>query len=130
DLAEELGVIRDGHEVERTVDGRAAGLLLVRVGDGDRRAAREIVRVARPDARAEDVGVGREAGVHVEVAEEGLPERRDGGTRVAGLSTMPRRRLGGREGSTENEGKQRRKPPHASCCTPNSRSLSSNSANG
>ncbi len=104
DLAEELRVIRDGREVERPIDGGAPRLDLSVVDDRDRGAARERVGVARADARAEDVRVGREARMDVEVAEEGLAEVGRAGAGLARLGPLPgRRRGGGRDGRRDQE---------------------------
>ena len=100
------------------------------VGDRDRPAAREVVGVARSDARAEDVGVGREAGVHVQVAEERLPQRRDGGARLARLCTLPRRCRGRREGFSENGEQDEPGPSHGWICNANAWSLSSKPTDG
>ena len=97
-------MIGHGREVERTVDGRRPGRALLLVDDRDRGTAREVVGVPRADPGAEDVGVGREARVDVEVAEEGLPERRRLRAGRAGLGPHPRRRGGRRDrGESDDE---------------------------
>ena len=76
-LAEELRVVGYRREVERSIDAQLAGgpvLCAVR-HRADRLAEGVAVRVVGPRAHAEAVGIARERGVRVEVAEERHPER-------------------------------------------------------
>src|SRR5439155_9557732 len=72
----------------------APRLQLVVVGEWDGRASGERVSVARPHARPEDVGVGGEAGVDVEVAEVGGTEETEARAGLTRLRPLP----GGRRG--------------------------------
>jgi hypothetical protein len=76
-LAEELGVVRDGSEVERSLElGVSPRRSVVGMGlQPDALAPREAVRVARQDARALGARIERVRGVHVQVAEEGPAKR-------------------------------------------------------
>src|SRR5207247_1100047 len=100
-LPEPLRVIGDGGEVEGAVDVPAPGLLLVVVGERDRRAAREGVGVVRQDAGPEDVGVGGEAGMDVEIAEVGGAEEVEAAAGLARLGLLPGRRTRAEAGRGE-----------------------------
>src|SRR5207245_11351226 len=78
-LAEELGVVGDGGEVERAIDPAAPRLQLVVVGEWNGRAGGERGSVARPHARPEDVGVGGGAGGDGGVGGGGGTEEREAG---------------------------------------------------
>src|SRR5262249_40599776 len=110
---EELRVIGDGREVEGPLDEmRRARLRLVCVGQRDRRATAGVV-VGPPwvDARPEDVGVRREAGMDVEVAEVRRAQRVGGGAGSPRLGALPGNGRGDRredEGKVGNAGT----PPH------------------
>ena len=125
DLAVELRVVGDGREVEGTIDGmRHARLGFGVVGQPELAPTpREIVRVARSDAGSRDVGVGRVAGVDVQVAEERLTKRIGAIARLAGFGPLPGRRgcvsAGGRADHQQKKGDQpahgrtlRRPPRH------------------
>ena len=113
-LTEELRVVGDRREIEGPVDAGTARRLLIVVGKRERLAARERIGVARPDLRPVDVGVGREAGVHVQVAEERTAQQVEAGAGLAALGALPgrtgrlvrgerSRRRGGRVASREHE---------------------------
>jgi len=74
-LAEHLGVIGHGREIERTFELHLAqrpALRVVRL-DADALAAREAIGVGGSVSRALGSGVERERGVNVQVAEERTP---------------------------------------------------------
>src|SRR5262249_3099400 len=111
--SEELGVVGVRGEVERAVDPRAPRLQLVVVAQRDGGAPGEGVRVTRGDARAEDVGVGGEAGVDVEVAEVRVPVEVEARAGLPRLGALPgwRGRAPTRRG--EDHERDQGRPPHA-----------------
>ena len=111
-LAEELRMIGHRGEVERAVEMGAPRLRLVVVGEHDRGAAGEGVGVGRADARPEDVGVGREVGVDVEVPEVRSPQRVEARARLAGFGPLPRRGRGADGGADQERDADDGGSPH------------------
>ena len=76
DLAKELGVVGDRHEIERTVE-----LTHLPAIEFHRLALRKAIGLVRPDRIAEDEAVERVAGMDMQFAEPGVLERvgRDSG---------------------------------------------------
>ena len=85
-LADEFGVVGDGHPVERPAD-----VVLLAVDD-DVRALRELIGLVRRDPGAADVRVERVGRVHVRLAEVGVLQRI---LRNRSLELLDGRRRGG-----------------------------------
>ena len=116
-LAEQLGVIRDGSEVERPLELHGAPRLAARGErlEPERLTARECVRLARARACTLRARVERIACVHVQIAEPRPAQRVARSARLALLGALERGRSE-RRAQRQGEHRECAAPTHSNRC--------------